>query len=296
MSTPAAQVRTERSRRAVDAAVAVAREHGLRVDEPVVLADLFSVMVHLKPALVVARVSTWTSKLRQPIEDWLRREIEVTGFLVDQGLPVIGPSPELPPGPHTYDGFGINFWTYVRPEPDRTATMADCSAMLVDLHAGLRKYPGELPVLAPARNDLPYGLAALDQAGDLLSPARIARIREIAESFRQDVEAPAGVLQPLHGDVHPNNLIPTRDGFMWIDFEDVCLGPVEWDLAMMAMFGGGTELTEQHALDPDRLRAYTRLRALHVALCLIAYRPDLGDLPDWDEGIGMFLAGVDAGV
>jgi hypothetical protein len=39
------RIRGERSRRAVAAAVAVAREHGLRVEEPTVLADLLSVMV-----------------------------------------------------------------------------------------------------------------------------------------------------------------------------------------------------------------------------------------------------------
>ena len=43
------------------AAVAVAREHGLRVDEPVVLNDRFSVQVHLAPAPVVAGISTWTA-------------------------------------------------------------------------------------------------------------------------------------------------------------------------------------------------------------------------------------------
>ena len=44
--------RAERSRRAVAAAVAVAREHGLRVAEPAVLNDLFSLRVHLRPAPV----------------------------------------------------------------------------------------------------------------------------------------------------------------------------------------------------------------------------------------------------
>ncbi|MGH2584336.1 MAG: aminoglycoside phosphotransferase family protein, partial [Dehalococcoidia bacterium] len=52
------QLRNERSQPAVAAAVAVARAHGLPVEEPAVLADLFSVMVHLRPAPVVARVAT----------------------------------------------------------------------------------------------------------------------------------------------------------------------------------------------------------------------------------------------
>jgi hypothetical protein len=55
--------RAEMTRRAVAAALEVARTHGLRVVEPVVLADQFSVQVHLTPA-PVAGVSTWTAVVR----------------------------------------------------------------------------------------------------------------------------------------------------------------------------------------------------------------------------------------
>ena len=39
---------------AVEAVVSLARENGLRVEEPVMLNDLFSLMVHLQPAPVLA--------------------------------------------------------------------------------------------------------------------------------------------------------------------------------------------------------------------------------------------------
>lgn len=106
------RIREERRRRAVEAVVAHARENGLRVEEPTVLNDLFSLMVHLKPAPVVA---TCMPKLRTPIEGWLEREIAVTTYLAEQGAPVVVPSRELPPGPHERDGFPISFWTYVEP-------------------------------------------------------------------------------------------------------------------------------------------------------------------------------------
>lgn len=290
-----ARRREERSRHAVAAAVSLAREHGLRVEEPAVLADLFSVMVHLRPAPVVARVSTGTATVRTPIEDWLGREVAVASFLAGQGAPVAAPSRELPPGPHAHQGFAISFWSHVEADPDRTPSMADCSAMLVDLHAVLRDYPGELPLLAPVVNDIPWGLdALLRRHPDVLSGEQANRVHAAVRRLRPFVDAPTGDIQPLHGDVHPGNLIATRDGLVWIDFEDVCRGPVEWDLAMLPWIDPDA-VTEHHRCDAATLARCSQLRALHLALCLIGFRDDFGDLPDWDEHIRGFVARLPPG-
>lgn len=275
------RLREERSRRAVAAAVALAREKGIRVDEPFVLADLFSLMVHLRPAPVVARVATCMPRLRTPIEDWLEREIAVTEYLSDQGAPVVAPSRELPPGPHERDGYWISFWTHVLPDPQRTPTTDDCSAMLPDLHDALRSYPGELSTLGA--DDISRGLDQLDRGGDVLGEADVGLLRASAERLRPFWEAPGGDLQPLHGDAHPGNLIATRGSdLVWIDFEDVCLGPVEWDLATIM---DPAAVAAHHRPDPERMARCTELRALQVALALIAFRDDFGDLEGWDDSI-----------
>ena len=36
-----------------------------------------------------------------------------------------------------------------------------------------------------------------------------------------------------HGDAHPGNLLLTRSGLVWTDFEDACLGPREHDIACL---------------------------------------------------------------
>jgi Phosphotransferase enzyme family len=278
--------REERSQRAIAAVVALARENGLRVEEPVVLNDLFSLMVHLKPAPVVARVATCMPKLRTPIAPWLEREIAVTMYLSERGAPVVPPSRELPPGPHERDGFWVSFWTHVRPDPDRTPTSADCSAMLLDLHAALRSYPGELPALGT--NDIERGLELLDEAGDgVLGEADVDLLRSSAERLRPLWEGPSGEAQPLHGDAHPGNLIATHEGeLVWIDFEDVCLGPVEWDLATIM---DPDVVTAHHDPDPEKMARCTELRTLQVALCLVAFHEDFGDLEGWDDGIRSML-------
>lgn len=273
--------------------MAVAEEHGLRVGEPVVLNDLFSLMVHLAPAPVVARVATWAPVMRRPAEDWLRREVEVTGWLAGQGAPVVSPSAELPAGPHERDGFAISFWTHLRADPDRTVGTPDCAAMLADLHAALRGYPGELPLLAPAANEIPRGLAALDADAGPLTPVEADRLRAAADRLRPFWQAPPGPLQPLHGDAHPGNIVATADGLVWIDFEDVCTGPVEWDLALLHQQDPDA-VAAHHRCDPETMARCSKLRALHVALCLIAYRDTLGDTEGWDAGIRYFLNALDA--
>ena len=263
----------------------MAREHGLRVEEPVVLNDLFSLMVHLKLAPVVARVATRMEKLRTPIVSWLEREIAVSSFLSEQGAPVVGPSPELPSGPHERDGLHMSFWTYVEPDPDRTPSTDDCSAMLVDLHAALRSYPGELPPLGTG--DISRGLEFLGQTTDVLSEADVVLLRASAERLRPLWEAPSDNVQPLHGDAHPGNLIAAREGgLVWIDLEDACLGPVEWDLATMM---DQNAAAAHHRPDPEVMARCTELRALQVALSLVAFLDDFGDLEGWEEGIRAML-------
>ncbi|MDF2703418.1 MAG: hypothetical protein K0S10_2364 [Rubrobacteraceae bacterium] len=279
------RLREGRSRRAVAAAVALAREHGLRVGEPSVLNDLFSLMVHLRPTPVVARVATCMPRLRSPIAQWLEREIAVTEFLSEQDAPVAGPSRELPPGPHEHDGFWVSFWTYVEPDQDRILTTSDCSAMLLDLHEVLRSYPGELPLLGA--DDIPRGLQLLGQTDEVLSEEDAELLRASAERLRSLWETLREDAQPLHGDAHLGNLIATRRGGMvWIDFEDVCLGPVEWDLATMM---DERAVAEYHDPDPELLARCTELRALQVALCLIVFSDDFGDVEGWDEGIRSML-------
>ena len=153
--------------------------------------------------------------------------------------------------------------------------------MLPDLHDALRSYPGGLLILGA--DDIPHGLKQLDRAGDVLSEADVGLLRASAERLRPFWEAPGADVRPLHGDAHPGNLIAARGGdLVWIDFEDVCLGPVEWDLATIM---DPAAVAAHHRPDPERMAQCTELRALQVALALIAFRDDFGDLEGWDDGI-----------
>src|SRR5580704_5208883 len=41
-------------------------------------------------------------------------------------------------------------------------------------------------------------------------------------------------MQPLHGEPHDGNRILTASGVRWLDFENACQGPLEWDLTFVS--------------------------------------------------------------
>jgi hypothetical protein len=270
---------------AVAAAIAVAREHGLRVDEPAILNDMVSVVVHLRPAPVVARVPTWSSRLMDSVSDALQREIAVTSYLASHGAPVVPPSPELPPGPHEHGGVFVGFWTYVQSDPARTVTDADCIAMLPDLHDALRGYPGELPGLDPGVIDIQRWLPALDLTDNLLGEDDIATIHAAVERLRPFLLSQSTAVQPLHGDMHDENLIATRDGLYWIDFENVCRGPLEWDLSMIR----DNKALNAFPHDPALLARCREVKALQVALGLTAMADIFSDVDRLTRSIQRML-------
>lgn len=291
MTDPRSVRRAEVSGLAVDAAVAVAREHGLRVDDPVVLADQFSVQVHLRPAPVVAGVLTWTAAIRPDVTPTLERKVAVHDHLEAAGLPVVANSRELPPGPHHRDGFVVTFTEHAEPDPDRVVTVADCAALLPDLHAALAGLPVEVPLLGPAAVDVPAGLAALEQHPDLFTAAERTRLLDAHERLAPFAADPADTTTVLHGDLHPGNLLATTTGLRWNDFEDVSRGPVGWDLAMPRWIDDAAVRASGRlaGLDPEQLSLASDLRALHLTLCLVSFRSAFGDEPGWDGHVRWFL-------
>jgi hypothetical protein len=222
------------------------------------------VRVHLAPAPIVARVSTWTAAIRSPIAPWLARELAVTSHLARAGALVVPPTDLLDPGPHEHDGLGLSFFRYaervVREEPSRE----DLRAMLADLHSTLRGYDGELPFLAPPFHDIPRSIERIAALGTL-PPADVDLLRRFADRLLPFARASEfAAVQPLHGDAHVGNLIPTRAGWLWNDFEDTCVGPVEWDLVN---------------IDPERpdLTGFRAIRQLHAVCWTYALQPELAD-------------------
>lgn len=240
---------------AIAASVAVAAALGLPAERPVVVAEGYSVRVRLDPAPVLTRVVTTGTVLRGDPLPWMQREIAVTEFLMSAGAPVVPAWPAA--GPHRACGLDVSLWQWVEPEPEPKAlSPQEYGRLLEDLHDALLGYRADLPALVGPLTDITTALRLSD---DPLLHETAERLLPLALTWPR---------RPLHGDAHTGNVLITPTGPRWLDFEDVCAGPVEWDLASRT-------LTAEHIdaypgdVDPQRLEDCRDLRNLQVLAALL---------------------------
>jgi hypothetical protein len=223
--------------RAVAAATAVATDHGITPEEAAVIHSASNVLVHLRPAPVVARVMTGTVALHDDPARWLTREVAVLEFLSPSGL-AVSPSRLIPPGPHCRDGLWMTFTEWlaeIEPAPERHAGVPVHDArglgvMLRRLHDQLRRFEGELAGPDELRQDIERLLSQL-RPTDARQRDAIGSLGERLDTLRTAVFESGLVTQALHGDVSLRNLLRSRRRLVWNDFEDTFRGPVHWDLA-----------------------------------------------------------------
>jgi Ser/Thr protein kinase RdoA (MazF antagonist) len=266
---------------AVRAAVTVAARFGLIATEPVVLADGANIVVHLRPAPVVAKVAASTPAVRRDNQDWLQRELDVSAFLAAQGAPVVPPSPELPATTHHDAGHVMSFWRYLPPADPARPLRPDeetIGSMLRHLHAVLRRYPiATIPVLAPLQ-DIPAYLA---RPQTQVTQERKAALAAAYQRLTAELD-PAAPQQALHGDAGGGNLMATDRGWVWHDFEDTCSGPVAWDLAAStsSQYQAGPRVLAAYGepVDPGQLAVCEQLRRLHLTVWYNLYAERLPEL------------------
>jgi hypothetical protein len=217
------------TRRGLAAVRAVAANEDLHFVEAKILRDRGNLLVHLSPAPVVARVATLTGT-RRAGDRWLQREVGVADFLARAGAPVVAPSVELDPGPHTHDGISLSFWNYVT-EIERPLDAAEAGRRLRVCHEALADYEGELEPLGTLTEAECWleDLAADGHIGAGLA----ARLRNDASEARQRITALGLPMQAVHGDAHLDNAINTAAGPLWNDWEDTCVAPRGLDLGCL---------------------------------------------------------------
>ena len=262
---------------AVRAAVTVAARFGLIATEPGGLADGANIVVHLRPAPVVAKVAASTPAVRRDNQHWLQRELDVSAFLVAEGAPVVPPTPELPATIHHDDGHVMSFWRYLPPADPKRPDEETIGSMLRDLHTALRSYARTQEYLAPLQDIPAYLARPQTQVTQEREAALAAAYQRLTAAL--DRAAPQ---QALHGDAGGGNLMATDRGWLWHDFEDTCSGPVAWDLAAStsSQYQDGPRVLAAYGepVDPGQLAICEQLRRLHLTVWYNLYAERLPEL------------------
>jgi hypothetical protein len=232
---------SERQARAINAAQAIAQEHGAQAGRPVILKDTNHTIVHLAPNPIVAKVSV--DKRFRHDSSSLEREVVVARILADAGAPVVRPANTPPPGPHYMDGMELTFWDFCSHDPEAEISAAEAGRALRVVHDSLNDMRTKLPAL-PAftlQIEEAAGLLRIRENVPLLPEEDRLFLCRLYETVRADFGNLSLNYQPLHGECHIGQAISSPSGVRWLDFEAACVGPKEWDLA---------------ALDEEGVRAY----------------------------------------
>jgi Ser/Thr protein kinase RdoA (MazF antagonist) len=212
------------ARRAVAAAMSAAAALGLAVDDAVVLNNSNRLVVRLLPCDVVARASPmgWFSAAR---------EVELARRLAHEAdAPIAGLDPRVEPRTFARDGFEIALWTYLEPTEPRELPSDDYAHALERLHRALRRVDMRAPHVTDRLAEAQGWLADGDTTPDLADEDRELLLERL-EPQRQLLTVRGAAEQLLHGEPHPWNVLPGKNGLLFVDFENCARGPVEYDLA-----------------------------------------------------------------
>ena len=272
-SRPAGRSRSASKRQTTEvtpgcrAAVEVAAELELVVDEPLLIQETNNTVIWLRPHPIIAKVGTHPDS-----GALLVREHEVASALAALGAPAGAPLTGVAPLHHLATGFIVTLWQ--RLEHDVTSEPADSmvAASLQQLHAALALIDIELPSF---RVGLQRARTALfdDVRMNALAVDDRAFLRSAFDGLVAELDSRVLGEQSLHGEPHDGNLLVTRSGLRWIDFESTCRGPLEWDLAFL----GGEPCDVFGGVDLELLELLATLNSARVATwCWIQARfPDM---------------------
>jgi aminoglycoside phosphotransferase (APT) family kinase protein len=210
-------------RRAVAAAKAIAAAHGLHANDAVVLQDSNRIAVRLLPCDVLARVA-YVAHLAGA-----EFEVEVARQLAATDSPVATLESRVEPRAYVLDGFVITFWRYYEPVSAQEITPAAYAQALQRLHVGLRQIDVPAPHFTDRVAEAQRLVANPDYTPELPDTERDL-LSNTLQRMRHAIVDRGATEQLLHGEPHPGNLLRTKDGLLFIDWETCCRGPVEFDI------------------------------------------------------------------
>ena len=127
----------------------------------------------------------------------------------------------MEPRVYERDGFAVTLWTYYEPVPSRELPPADYAHALERLHAGMRQIDVTTPHFMDRVADTQQDVASRDVTPELADADR-ELLANTLRSLRRSIVDRGAAEQLLHGEPHPWNVLSTKNGPLFIDFENCC--------------------------------------------------------------------------
>jgi Putative homoserine kinase type II (protein kinase fold) len=197
-----------------------------------------------------------------------RREICVARWLERNGIPAIKVY-EVDHQPLLVNGYPVTFWRAVSgPDGSWKPSRKDLARLLLAFHTA-GDCPCDLPIMEPSSwvkvENRISAAAGIDKEAREFLTRRNAELAKKVEDLQYAL--PRG---PIHADAHPGNLLVDEGVVVLSDFENVSIGPREWDLLPTAVavdrFGlpeqEYQEFVETYGFDVREWPGYWTLREL----------------------------------
>jgi aminoglycoside phosphotransferase (APT) family kinase protein len=205
---------------AIQAAISSATSLGLTAHDTTVLHNSNTLTLRLRPCDVLARVAPAAHQCAQ-------LEVDVAQRLAEVGSPV---ATLISPEVFVRGDYMVTLWTYHEPATTGSFTNAEYVGALERLHAGMRTVDVPTPHFTDRVAEAQMLVADHARTPELVDRDRVF-LANTLDRMRRAVSESGRPEQVLHGEPHPGNLLPTRSGPLFIDFETCCRGPIEFDLA-----------------------------------------------------------------
>jgi thiamine kinase-like enzyme len=121
-------------------------------------------------------------------------------------------------------------WTYYEPVSPSEIAPAEYAQALERLNAGMREIDLSAPHFTDRIAEAQRLIGSRDHTPALADPDR-ELLGNTLRSLRRAIDDRGAAEQLLHGEPHAGNLLKTKNGLLFIDFETCCRGPVEFDIA-----------------------------------------------------------------
>lgn len=221
----------DRRTRASGAIQTLAAELGLPTDVTVV-SERWNTVARLGESDVIVKVATLAELSRLDPLHWFEQEVRVSTELTALGAPVQVPWDGIG-SYHIRDGLPMTLWQRIDGEVAGSAEpdLVDSLAKIHRLGAGIvlhQPWFATITVEVPGTLEMLADRGVFTSAHTAMLNSYLARLVDVVET----ANLPSGF---VHGDAQRKNSLHTTEGTVWIDFEEVCIGPLAWDLACLTM-------------------------------------------------------------